>query len=164
MAEHYRQEVRSTWHQTQYLIDEFPERIIIPTKHKLGRASINETHGRGVQFVGLNNKTTRADGTNMSPYNFLRHDENHAYRIEDVDDPQLASYVRQEMNRFPKPQREILWDIFYEITYEQGYTLNMLQGQGTIITRRPPGLSWEDIRRGQDTLIRIIRRNPYVRL
>ena len=131
---------------------------MIPIKHRLGRASINEVHGTGVHLVGLNNKTVTADGTKMPPYQFFLHDTVHAINIDEVDDPQLATYVRQKMNRLPKPQRQVAWDIFYETTYEQGRTLGELVNGRVIIH----GISQEEVSRGQSTLRRIIKSNPYI--
>ena len=161
IQEGYKQDVRSTWHNIWYLIDSFPERVIIPTKHQLGQVSINETHGTGVHFVGLNNKPIPADGTNMHPYQFFLHDIAHAYQAQDIDNPQLAAYVRQEINRLPKPQRQVLWYIFYEITYEKGYTFG-LHIISPVFVQPEQGINEEDLSKGEATLIRILKRNPYV--
>ena len=155
----YRAEVRSTWHRVWYLSRPFPERFIIPTIHPLGQASINETHGTGVHFVGLKNRVTRADRTDMQPYFFFLHDMGHAVNIEDIGDPQLASYVRQEINRFPKPQRQALWYIFYEVTYERGSTLGFVR---SAIVLEPPDISRADIEEGKAALVRIIRDGFYM--
>ena len=121
-------------------------------------------YGKKVRFIGLNNKLTPADGRDMSPYIFFLHDLGHAVRVTDLDGPELPTYVRQEINRLPKSQREIAWDIFYEVTYEKGKTLRDLVNNRFIETIELPGISREDVSEGQATLIRIIKSNPYVRI
>ena len=159
-------EIQSMCCDIQYLIDAFPERIMIPTKHRLGRVSINETHGTKVHFIGLKNKFTIADKMKMPPYHFFLHDLVHAFMIvarnihrDDVDNPQLVTYIKQKINHFSKPQKELLWDVFYEITYEKGEALTKLVRQPSLIVKSPD-FSREDVLKAQATLSRIIRRHP----
>ena len=155
------------WRPTQDLVNKFPERIIVPTIHRLGIISINSTHGTGVHFVGLNNDFVFADQITMYPDAFFLHDLNHIFAIKGVDSLRLATFVRQRMRTFSISQRKALEYVFYEITYEKGYTLGeymQFLRLSPFIVPEKLGLSREAVVEAQTILTRILQRNPYVQL
>ena len=76
------------------MMDQFPERVLIPTIQGLGKISINNTYGTGVHLIGLSNRFQTADGKWLSPFLFFDHDMEHALST-DIDQSQMAMRVMQ---------------------------------------------------------------------
>ena len=101
------------------LLNQFPERIMIPTIHDLGIIPINKSYGTGVHLIGLNNKLTRADNQSMDPYNFFMHDVvNHAIHRK-ISDPQLLIHLQYKLEKLPKFRRQPAEYIYFEVTHEE---------------------------------------------
>ena len=170
---------RKTWEERNwYLINEFPKRVLIPTIQPLGINSISNTHGTGVHFIGLNDDLKSADGRKMYPDQFFQHDMGHIYNIINIDNLQLTKYVREKIALLPKTQGEAIRYVFYEITYERGYTLReymayideidderytlLRQYEADKIAISPAfGIDRASIEEAQFTLIEILRDSPY---
>ena len=60
------------------LIEAFPDFVILPTFEDLGIMAINKSVSENVFPLGIVNKNTYADGDQLSPAVFFKHDENHA--------------------------------------------------------------------------------------
>ena len=77
-------------------VEEFPEIVLVPTVGDLGVGVFNRLFMTGIHPVGVAGATVHADGGEMSPYFFLRHDYLH-----------LRSVIRWEKNLFVvRNQRE----------------------------------------------------------
>ena len=99
------------------LLNQFPERIMIPTIHNLGRMSINRTNGTGVHLIGLNNRLVRADDRPMLPYKFFLHDVFHAI-LRNIDDPQILMRIQYKLRHLSRQQREPVEYIYFEVDHE----------------------------------------------
>ena len=109
------------------LLNQFPERIMIPTRQDLGIIPINKSYGTGVHFIGLNNKLTRADNQSMDPYNFFMHDvANHAIHRK-VSDPQLLIHLQYKLEKLLKFRRQPAEYIYFEVTHEKADKLTHLK-------------------------------------
>ena len=63
------------------LVEAFPDFVLLPNMEDLGVMAINKSVSENVFPVGIVNKITSADGNQLSPGVFFRHDENHARSI-----------------------------------------------------------------------------------
>ena len=104
------------------LLNQFPERIMIPTIHDLGRMSINRTNGTGVHLIGLNNRLVQADNRYMLPYKYFLHDGDHAI-LRAIDDPQILMRIQLRLDNLSRQQREPVEYIYFEVDHE-----NILRG------------------------------------
>ena len=160
--------INQIWSRNLRLVHSFPEEIIIPTIHNLGIMSINNTHGTGVHFIGLNNNPFSADRREMYPDHFFQHDIQHNIdlkHIDNIDDLQLTRYVRHKIAALPRLQREVLEYIFFGITHEDGFTLREYFTDVKPRHRERPkgfGIDEKSIRKAEATLTEILRTNPYI--
>ena len=92
---------------------------------------------------------------------FFQHDIDHAYTIKKIDNFQLATDVRRKIASFLKFQREAIEYVFYDITYEKGYTLSNYMAYRIGITPAL-GIDKEAIAEAQTTLIKILNDSPYI--
>ena len=152
---------RFTWERNWYLINAFPKRVLIPTVQPLGIISINETHGTGVHFIGLNKEFKTADRRVMYSDDFFQHDISHFDNIKNIDNLQLTKYIRDKITSLPRLQREILEYVFYNITYEQGYTFGKYMAY-TIDIDTAFGIDKESIEEAQASLRKTLNDSPYI--
>ena len=104
-------------------MDQFPERVLIPTIQDLGKISINSTYGTGVHLIGLSNRFQIADGQRMSPFLFFDHDMEHALS-KDIDQSQMARRVMQQIANLTGRQRETVESLFFKLTHVYAQELN----------------------------------------
>lgn len=108
------------------LSNNFPEAVLIPTKHDLGIIPINKTHGTGMHLIGLNNNLIHADEQDMYPDQFFLHDIEHTlYKY--IDNSQFLTYLKRKLRNLKKPQREAAEYIYFEVTHERVYMLKDLK-------------------------------------
>ena len=152
---------RFTWERNWYLINAFPKRVLIPTIQPLGIISINETHGTRVHFIGLNKEFKTADRRVMYSDDFFQHDISHVDNIKNINNLQLTKYIRDKITSLPRLQREVLEYVFYDITYEQGYTFSKYMAY-TIDIDTAFDLDKESIEEAQTILRKTLNDSPYI--
>ena len=104
--------------------NQFPKKIIIPTiQGDFGIISSNRTYGTGVHLIGLINNSIQVHQTFLSPIGFLRHDLSHADGLMDKN-PIFTNFFIHKLMNLPKPQRERVELILYELTHEYNHQLS----------------------------------------
>ena len=134
------------------MMDQFPERILIPTIQDLGKIAINNTYGTGVHLIGVSNRFQTVHENSMSPFLFLDHDLEHAIS-RDIDRSRMARRVMWQIANLTGRQREIVEYLFFELSHEYGKELNKPDGIESvqhILINEPEG---------KRILIKIIRRS-----
>ena len=113
------------------LLDQFPQRILIPIRHNLGIMPINKMYGTGVHLIGLNNQPIKFHNRTMNPYSFFLHDINHAlYRK--VDNSQILKRLQQKLEGLSGFRKKAVEYIYFEVTHENAHKLESLEHLGDI--------------------------------
>ncbi len=137
----------------RFLLDKFPERIMIPTIHNLGIMSINKVYGTGIHLIGLRNRPT----INMdrikdaSPGLFFWHDIFHILKEDVNDSPEFLSRFQQKLVGLPRYQRKLVESIYLQLTYE--LRLSLKEGEETFIIK---GRRFPIIRPPSNFLLRLV--------
>ena len=114
---------------------QFPKKIMMPTIENsgyLGIMSSNRTYGTGVHLIGLSNKSMNAHQTELSPFGFYDHDVNHAERVK-IDTRPFVNFFMYKFRYLPKPQRERVELIFFQLTYEFGHRLSIIRNIRSVV-------------------------------
>ena len=106
-----------------YLLNHFPERIMLPTIHDLGFISITRTHNKGVHLIGLNGR--------RDPFAFFLHDLEHS-GTRNISSPQIVDPFQSQLESFPRPFKELIEELYLAFTHETGEKIT-------------PGLIMEDM-------------------
>ena len=102
------------------LINEFPNRIMIPTVNNLGIMSINRTYGTGVRFIHLNSEPVDINSHSVYPDDvFLLGVYNHALD-RDVDNTSqlFRAYFQQKIETLKGLERKAVEYIYLNLTRE----------------------------------------------
>ena len=107
-----------------YMLNHFPERMMIPVTHDLEYDDINRTYGTGVQLIGLNNDYMQADSQLMSPFRFIVHDIGHSVNLY----PERSFAVGYDnyadlsiqLENLPEPLRLFMQRSYFEFMHEGG--------------------------------------------
>ena len=108
----------------------FPEVIMMPTIENLGNIGIiseNRTYGTEVHLIGLSNKFMDAHSRKMSPLEYFAHEIEHIYNTQFQINHNRKMYFftnlfinlfLDKLQTLPKPQRERIELVLYELAHE----------------------------------------------
>ena len=107
---------------------QFPQIIMMPTIENsgyLGMMPFNRTSGTGVHLIGLSNNPMSVHQEELSPFEFLYHDMRHA-EIAQMDASPFVDFLIYKITNLPKPQRERVEFVFFELTHEISLQLSQV--------------------------------------
>ncbi len=98
---------KNYWYRYESLMSRIPEAIIIPTFDNISATDFLKVRGTAIYFVGLSTEPVYVDEFWQSPLEFLIHDLNHAWKMQDMNDRFLQAHpdmrsdeIMESSNRF----------------------------------------------------------------
>ena len=115
-------------------IQEFPDRIMIPTTHNLGIISINKLYHSGISLIRLRNRPIDVEGARTYPDNYFIYDINHHISSGRVDDRSqyFNFYFQRKLGELAKLEREMVEHIYFKLTYEDFSFLEFMEYKNSL--------------------------------